>query len=118
NPLEIIDKKQAGAFPPAFTHNPAVPEELDRILAIMLARDPQDRYQTVSEFIVELERANLAAAVPSFIDPLDAYSDPLVRERLTAPAQPTQSDLRDGAGADFWYVLYRDDQGNLRKAKM
>jgi serine/threonine-protein kinase len=118
NPLEIIDKKQAGVFPPAFSHNPAVPEELDRILALMLAREPKDRYQTVSELIVDLERSNLAAAVPSFIDPLDAYSDPLVRERLTAPAQPTQTDLGAVVSADFWYALYRDGQGNLRKAKM
>lgn len=118
NPLEIIDKKQAGVFPPAFTHNPAVPEELDRILTLMLAREPKNRYQTVSELIVDLERSNLAAAVPSFIDPLDAYSDPLVRERLTAPAQPTQTDLSAVVNADFWYALYRDEQGNLRKAKM
>lgn len=118
NALEIMDKKQAGDFAPAKSHNAGVPEELDRILLKMLARDPQDRYQTASELIVDLERADLAAAVPSFIDPLDAYSDPLVRERLTAPAQATQLDLRDGIPADFWFVVYRDLQGSLCKAKM
>ncbi len=118
NALEIMDRKQAGEFPPAHSHNPAVPAELDRILAKMLARDPQDRYQTASELIVDLERSNLAAEVPSFIDPLDAYSDPLVRERLTAPAQATQPDMRVGLGTDFWFVLYHDARGNLCKAKM
>jgi eukaryotic-like serine/threonine-protein kinase len=118
NSLEVMDKKQAGAFLPARVHNPTVPEELDRILAKMLARDPQDRYQTASELIVDLERSGLAADVPSFIDPLDAYSDPLVRERLTAPAQATQLDVRSGAPGDFWFLLFRDVHGNLCKAKI
>jgi serine/threonine protein kinase len=118
NALEIMDRKQVGHYAPARSHGPAVPEELDRILFKMLARDPQDRYQTASELIVDLERSDLAAAVPSFIDPLDAYSDPLVRERLTAPAQATQPDLRDGLAAAFWFVLYRDSHGNLCKARM
>ncbi|MCI0685252.1 MAG: serine/threonine protein kinase [Gemmataceae bacterium] len=118
NALEIMDRKQAGDFVPARTHNAAVPAELDRIIHKMLARDPQDRYQTASELIVDLERADLAADVPSFIDPLDAYSDPLVRERLTTPNQVTQLDLRDGVAAEYWFVLYRDRHGNLCKAKM
>lgn len=118
NALEIMDRKQAGEFPTAHSHNPAVPAELDRILAKMLARDPQDRYQTASELIVDLERSNLAAEVPSFVDPLDAYSDPLVRERLIAPAQATEPDLRVGLGTDFWFVVYKDIHGNLCKAKM
>lgn len=118
NTLEIMDKKQAGTFPPARTYNQTVSEELDRILAKMLARDPQGRYQTASELIVDLERSNLAAEVPSFVDPLDAYSDPLVRERLTAPAQATQLDVLVAGRLDFWYVLYRDRRGNLCKAKM
>lgn len=118
NALEIMDKKQEGLFLPARSHNPAAPAELDRILAKMLARDPHDRYQTASELIVDLERSELASPVPSFVDPLDAYSDPLVRERLTAPAQATQLDVRAGPAADFWFVLYRDVHGNLCKAKM
>jgi hypothetical protein len=37
---------------------------------------------------------------------------------LTAPAQPTEPDLRVGLGTDFWFVVYRDIHGNLCKAKM
>ncbi len=118
NSLEVMDKKQAGAFLPVRVQNPSVPEELDRILGKMLARDPQDRYQTASELIVDLERSGLAVEVPSFIDPLDAYNDPLVRERLTAAAQATQLDVRAGAPGDFWFILYRDAHGNLCKAKI
>ena len=85
----------------------------------MLARDPRDRYQTASELIVDLERSNLAAAVPSFIDQADALNDPLVRERLTTPAQATVLDVaRGGPPLVFWYVLYRDKKGSMAKAKM
>src|SRR6266542_3518113 len=60
NHLEILDKKNLGFFAPASSVNPEVPRTLDQILERMLARDPQDRYQTASELIVDLERANLA----------------------------------------------------------
>jgi serine/threonine-protein kinase len=127
NHLEIVEKKSIGAFPPASLHSQAVPPVLDDILARMLARDPADRYQTVSELIVDLERANLAAPVPSFVDADLAMKDPLVRERVTAPAQPTapdlqvpdseaRSELRKGK-PDIWYLRYRDQSGRWCKAK-
>ena len=112
---------------PAREVNPAVPVVLDDILERMLARDPIDRYQTVSELIVELERANLAVAVPSFVDTDLALKDPLVRQRLTAPPQPTSPDLpmpshnsrpeRTIDNPDIWYLRYRDRQGKWCKAR-
>jgi serine/threonine-protein kinase len=128
NHVEIVEKKDAGAFPPASSHNSAVPVFLDDILERMLAREPADRYQTVSELIVDLERSNLAARVPSFIDPNRAMADPLVRERLAAPAQPTAPDMqmpqREPARSeirktqpDIWYLRYRDSGGRWCKAK-
>jgi serine/threonine-protein kinase len=127
NHLEIVEKKDAGDFLPARAHNSRVPPVLDGIIARMLARDPADRYQTVSELIVDLDRAQLSAEVPSFIDPETAMQDPVVRERLAAPAQPTAPDLqmqpRDGKGEpkrnnpDLWYLRYRDQSGRWCKAR-
>src|SRR6185312_13298775 len=94
NHLEILDKKNLGFFAPASSLNPDVPAALDAILERMLARDPQERYQTASELIVDLERSELAARVPSFVDAELALQDPLVRERLATAAQPTAMDLR------------------------
>src|SRR5262249_47287851 len=78
---------------------------------------------------VELERSGLAAAVPSFVDPDLALQDPLVRQRLTTPAQPTCPDVQakertdETAAAtpdgdpDVWYVRYRDRSGHWCKAR-
>jgi serine/threonine-protein kinase len=127
NHLEIIDKKNIGDYPPASSHNPQVPHALDEILGKMLAREPADRYQTASELIVDLERSGLAAAVPSFIDTDRAMQDPVMRQRLIAPAQPTAPDLhirRDGDGQtselspDVWFLRYRDNGGRWCKAKL
>ena len=126
--VEIVEKKDQGDFPPARSHNPKVPPALDVILSRMMAREPADRYQTVSELIVDLERSNLAAAVPSFIDPDLAMQDPLVRQRLTAPAQPTAPDMRmpqreprsaelRKGNPDIWYLRYQDQGGRWCKAK-
>jgi serine/threonine-protein kinase len=125
--LEIVDKKSLGMFVPASRVNSAVPPVLDRVLERMMARNPVDRYQTASELIVELERANLTAPVPSFVDEQLALQDPLVRERLTAPAPPTCPDMRfpdgaakgdgDRANPDIWYLKYRDGRGQWCKAR-
>src|SRR5260370_17533037 len=89
NHLEIVDKKKLGVFPPAGSLCAAVPSLLDDILEKMLAREPRERYQTASELIVDLERSNLAAQVPSFVDRDLAMQDPLVRQRLPSPPHPT-----------------------------
>jgi serine/threonine-protein kinase len=126
NHLEILDKKNNGYFVPASLISPEVPAVLDDILGKMLGREPAERYQTASELIVDLERANLAASVPSFVDPELALRDPLVRQRLTSAAQPTSPDLRQQREAvrppprgnpDLWYLRYRDRNGQWCKAR-
>ncbi len=124
--MEVAEKKVVGKFTPASAINPDVPPALDRILAKMLAAKPDDRYQMVSALIVDLERAGLAAPVPSFADPALALQDPLVRERLAEPAQPTQLDLQsqlnrkpeDNGRPDIWFVRFRNREGQWIKTKL
>jgi eukaryotic-like serine/threonine-protein kinase len=123
--LDIVEKKKVGKFTPAGRRVEGVPAALDRILHKMLAQDPFDRYQTASEVIIDLERSRLAAAVPSFIDPDKALQDPLVRARLSTPAQPTRPDLetppaeKDEAPADpdVWFLRYRNREGRPIKTR-
>ena len=61
--LEIVEKKERGIYPSAHSLNPDVPAALDDIIARTLAPRPADRYQTISEVIVDLEA--LAAIGPA-----------------------------------------------------
>jgi eukaryotic-like serine/threonine-protein kinase len=123
--LEIVEKKGVGAYPPARALNPEVPDLLEDMLAKMMARDPEDRYQTVSDVIVDLERSQLAHPIPSFVSMDSALQDPVVRQRLTAPIQPTQPDMqlkeaieeKEANGQTIWFLRYRDQRGNLCKSK-
>jgi len=94
NPVEIAEKKDSGAFTPASALSPEVPKVLDDILRKMMGRLPKERFQTASELIVALERSNLSALVPSFVDQELALQDPVVRARLSSPPQPTQLDAK------------------------
>jgi serine/threonine-protein kinase len=131
NHLDVVEKKKIGTFTPAGELNAAVPRMLDEILARMLAREPQDRYQTASELIVDLERSRLAARVPEYADPEQALQDPWVRARLAAPAHPTRPDLEarrptpaNGEAAascppeDAWVLRYPDRPSNLAKVRL
>jgi serine/threonine-protein kinase len=124
--MEIAEKKVEGTYPAASSLNPEIPQVLDKILEKMLARDPPDRYQVVSELIVDLERSGLVAAVPSFVDRDLALQDPVVRARLSVPAHPTQLDLdahmRPAKDApldpDAWYLRFKNAEGRLCKTRM
>jgi serine/threonine-protein kinase len=125
NHLEVVEKKRLGEFLPASAINPAVPRSLDRILSLMLARDPRERYQTASELIIDLERSRLAASVPSFADPVSARGDPWLQARASA-AEPTRpasdSSVRPPSSGEIeengWTVRFRHpNSGRLVKAR-
>jgi serine/threonine-protein kinase len=124
-PMDLMDKKDAGVYLPARALNPEVPESLERILSRLLARKPEHRYASATHLVVDLERTQLAAAVPSFVDLDLALRDPVVRERLATAAQPTSVDVNAAPPADkvpevvgFWYLRFKDRQGRPCKAKL
>jgi serine/threonine-protein kinase len=121
NHLDVVEKKKLGDFPPAALLNPEVPEELDAILARMLAPSPRDRYQTASELIIDLERARLAPQVPSFADPQRAREDPYVQACLASSAEPTRLDPevpRPCAEDGVWVVRFRTRAGRLFRFRL
>jgi eukaryotic-like serine/threonine-protein kinase len=123
--VEIVEKKERGVYPPARSLNPDVPEVLDDIIAKTLARNPEDRYQTISEVIVDLERSQLSATLPSFVNVDSALQDPVVVKRLTAPIEMTLPDMRvkqaleekQAKEREIWFLRYQDQRGNLCKLK-
>jgi serine/threonine-protein kinase len=135
SPAEVAERKMEGEFIPAHAVNPEVPPLLDGILARMMARNPRDRFQTASDLIVQLERSNLAASLPSFVELSQALADPLMRARLTAPSEATHPDMeaasrrkppresiisenfREAKDADIWHLRFRDAQGQWCKCR-
>lgn len=120
-PVEIAERKMNGAFRPASELNREVPPALDAILSRMMAAIPGERYQMVSEAIVDLERSGLAARVPSFADPVLARRDP--QARGNRPGQVTQLDVDsklsgapEAGGA--WYIRFRNREGRWCKTRM
>jgi serine/threonine-protein kinase len=123
NHLEVVEKKNHGEFVPAGALNPEVPPALDHILARMLARQPKDRYQTASELIIDLERSQLAAEVPSFADPEKARHDPWLQAMATS-GEPTRLDPDapphpHAERTDFlWVLRYRNRAGKLCRVRL
>jgi serine/threonine-protein kinase len=121
NHLDVVEKKKQGDFAAAGTINSQVPEALDRILARMLAPKPRDRYQTASELIIDLERSQLAAKVPSFADPTRARDDPYVQARLAESAEPTRLDPESvprPTANGVWLLRFRTRAGKLCKVRL
>jgi hypothetical protein len=136
NHLEVVEKKNQGQFLPASAHHGDVPRSLDRILGRMLAREPDDRYQTTSELIIDLERSRLAAPVLSFVDKALAERDPQAQAYLNA-GEPTRPDLsapirvgpapaapppgahgaHHAPAEDIWLLRYRNRAGQLCKGR-
>jgi len=54
--LNTLKKIREGKIPPISKINPKVPEELERIVNIALAKDASNRYQTCAEFYKDLNR--------------------------------------------------------------
>jgi serine/threonine-protein kinase len=121
---EVAEKKLTGKYEPASALNPEVPATLDRIVGLLLAKDPRDRYQTASELILDLVRTNLAPPVPSFVDDAVALADPELRERLES-SEPTRPDLQAAESKpseppidpEVWYLRYEEGDGKWCKTK-
>jgi serine/threonine-protein kinase len=65
--VALLQAKEKGLFPPARQLNPEVPERVDVILVKMLARNPEQRYQSCVELIEDLELQGLAHPRLSFL---------------------------------------------------
>ncbi len=123
--VEIVDQKRIGNFISAVNHNCLIPDSLDQIINKMMAKDPKDRYQTVTDLISDLENSNLAFPVPTFVDTKLALQDPVLREKLEAAGMATCPDLRiedngkppQQANPDIWYLRYQVQNGQWCKTR-
>ncbi len=116
NHSDVLERKKIGDFVPAGVLNTDVPPVLEEILARMLARMPDDRYQSAEQLIADLERSGLATETPSFIELDLALEGELAGIDPSVGLQATTPDLHahppGEAPPSPWYVRYRDRRGN------
>lgn len=89
--VDLITSKERGSFTHAKKLNPEVPERLDLMIDKMMARDPQHRYQSMSELIRDLESLKLTGDSLSFITAPDRE---VIRRASSGPAAPSLSPTR------------------------
>jgi serine/threonine protein kinase len=88
SPLALLRRVEQEEPIPVRDINPAVPEELDRVIERLLAKDPADRYQSAAE-VAELLAHQLATTQPApaptlGLPPVRLRSAPLRRRRSPA----------------------------------
>ena len=86
-PLEITEKKQIGIYAPASELMPSLSPMIDTLLAKLLAKRPEDRYQSASDLIIALDESNL---VPLALNWEEATSD--AKHVVHIADQPTKHD--------------------------
>jgi len=123
--VEVILAKVEGRYTPAGSLDPEVPRALDEVLALLLAPHPDDRYQSASDLLNDLEELGLENAALEFLredaeplpplapppPPSDAGEGPMRGPRTAAsPLARTPATLTTAAGKQ-WHVLYRTVEG-------
>jgi len=102
-PMAVVLKHITAPLPLPREVNPDLPEPVERVILKAMAKDPDDRYQTVEEMVEGLERA--VAEVPAAEGPPEVKPVP-VKEAVptavieTPPRRPRRSKrrLRPGRG--------------------
>jgi eukaryotic-like serine/threonine-protein kinase len=83
--------------------NPAVSEELDRVILRALAKDPADRFQTAAEFKQALE-----AMLPESDRPLESSTEPTAETVAETMADTIVEPVVSGSAEDHYSSAYAD----------
>jgi serine/threonine-protein kinase len=137
--IELIKAKEKGKYLPARRCNPAIPDRLDLIIDKTMATNPQHRYRSCAELILDLDGLKVANSVLSFCEqqvmPADR-SGGARRPGLSMPTRPAEAsstrialppsplpqsppaDAPADAASEWWYIAYRSPQGRTVTRKM
>ncbi len=116
--MEILEKKDIGAFTAPRLLRPEMPERVEAILLKLLARRPEDRYQTASELIVDLQRSELVPPALSLINHRLIFRHPKIQLRAVNTQAKTVPDVATLSKSKRivrpWYIRFKDDAGKDR----
>lgn len=98
-PLAVILKHLNDPIPLARSLNPDYPEAIDQVLLRLMAKKPDDRYQTATDLIADLERIEQETSVQTGQSLVYQPALPASEEPEPATASPTRSDETSAAAA-------------------
>jgi serine/threonine protein kinase len=107
-PLEITEKKQLGEYPRATDVLPSLSPKLDVILEKLLARKPEERYQSASDLIIALDESSLVPAALN-LDQIASGQGP----SIFLSDQPTRHDEEQQPEERHWYLWAGRENGKL-----
>jgi serine/threonine-protein kinase len=108
SPLEITEKKREGTYTPVTQLIPELSPKLDDIIAKLLAKKPEERYQSASDLIIALDESHLVPASLN-LDEEVSLSHPTVHPS----DQPTQHDDDHAEDERCWYLWTAQENGKL-----
>lgn len=135
--IELITNKEQGKFKPARRVNNEVPERLDLMIDKAIQKDPNHRYQSMQEFISDLESLHLAGESLSFINhpqkaaarrggtasttAAAAAATRIVEPKRAVPRSSAEDAASQSGVSDpqkIWYVKGPDVSGRIKVSKM
>jgi serine/threonine protein kinase len=108
SPLEITEKKREGTYPPASQFVPELSPKIDELLARLLAKKPEERFQSASDLIIALDESHL---VPTFLNLDEEVSS--TQPTIHPADQPTQHDDDHAGDERAWYLWTGQQNGKL-----
>jgi len=104
--LALILHKQP---PPIARYSAEVPEELERIITKSLVKDRDDRYQTVKDLLIDLQRLrrklDLKAEMDSTIPPHDSLDSVTTNQKHTTAAESPQQTQKPPTASSAEYIV-------------
>jgi serine/threonine-protein kinase len=104
-PMAVVLKHISAPLPIPSTLNPDLPEGIERVILKALAKDPDDRYQSVHDMLEHLDLAMMGVSIPEVDPSITSAAQPIAgvptltgddlatpvpaaRTRVAAPAAP------------------------------
>jgi serine/threonine protein kinase/tetratricopeptide (TPR) repeat protein len=111
-PMAVLLKHVSEPVPKASKLNPELTEGFDRVITRAMAKEPDDRYQTVNSFVADAVRelGGVVASAPTKLRLAAQESLSLQRDRLAEAATPSGTDSQSTPGEQNKTVtaLYAD----------
>ncbi len=96
NDYQTVELVREANIPPMAVANPNVPRELEDILLKALARDPEDRYQTASEFAEALTRFLFSRGLAVTRNDVARLVKEVVESEKSLQAEPGRQQVKRG----------------------